>query len=37
MRGGVNGHAVTADVGDGTDVFVTVQIENKRLRAALSA
>ena len=34
MRGGVNGHAVAADVGDGADVFVAVQIEHERISAA---
>ena len=34
MRCGVNGHAVTADVGDGADVFVAVQVEYKCRAAA---
>src|SRR5665213_3605487 len=34
MRGGVNGHAVAANIGDGTDVFVAVQIEHEGVSAA---
>ena len=34
MRGGINRHAVAADVGDGADVFVAVQIEHEGVVAA---
>ena len=34
MRLGVNRHAVAADVGDGTDVFVAVQIKDESVCAA---
>ena len=34
MRSRVNGHAAAADVGDGADVFVAVQIEHERISAA---
>ena len=34
MRFGINGHAMTAEVGDGADVFVAVQIEHESIAAA---